>query len=168
MERRYAQTIIESYERSDDPKVWVRLGHLLAEMGEWEKATHSFSRAIEQGAPADVRRHLVLTHLAQGETKEAALARAELLLGLTSPSRAAARAETQIRIQEALNSMEPIDREILALRHFEELSNNETAEGLGLSKAAASNRYIRALKRLRKILRPHLNLYGTTHRPEPS
>jgi len=48
--------------------------------------------------------------------------------------------------------MDPIDREVLVLRHFEELSNNETAEVLGLQKAAASNRYARALKRLGGIL----------------
>ncbi len=45
--------------------------------------------------------------------------------------------------------MDPVDREVLALRHFEELSNNETAAVLGLTKTAASNRYIRALKRLK-------------------
>ena len=48
--------------------------------------------------------------------------------------------------------MEPIDREILALRHFEELTNGEAAEVLGLSKTAANNRYIRALGRLRDLL----------------
>jgi DNA-directed RNA polymerase specialized sigma24 family protein len=55
-------------------------------------------------------------------------------------------------VQEALNSMDPIDREVLALRHFEHLSNDETALVLGLRKSAASNRYIRALKRLKEIL----------------
>jgi RNA polymerase sigma-70 factor (ECF subfamily) len=78
---------------------------------------------------------------------------ANLLLGrLTSPTQAAIRAERQLRLQEALNGMDPIDREILALRHFEELSNAESAAVLGLTKQAASNRYIRALKRLKEIL----------------
>jgi RNA polymerase sigma-70 factor (ECF subfamily) len=77
---------------------------------------------------------------------------AQLLGRLTSPSRAAVRAEVQVKIQEALNTMEPLDREVLALRHFEELSNNETAAVLGLQKAAASNRYVRALKRLKEVL----------------
>jgi RNA polymerase sigma-70 factor (ECF subfamily) len=77
---------------------------------------------------------------------------AQLLGRLTTPSHAAMRAEMQIRLQEALNSMDPMDREVLTLRHFEELSNNETAEVLGIQKSAASNRYIRALKRLRDIL----------------
>ncbi len=77
---------------------------------------------------------------------------AQLLGKLTSPTQAAMRAEMQIRLQEALNSMDALDREVLALRHFEELSNNETADVLGIQKSAASNRYIRALKRLKEIL----------------
>jgi RNA polymerase sigma-70 factor, ECF subfamily len=78
---------------------------------------------------------------------------AEMLLGrLTSPTQAAQRAEVRVLLQEALNSMEPLDREVLALRHFEELSNAEVAQVLGLTKTAASNRYIRAVERLRQIL----------------
>jgi RNA polymerase sigma-70 factor (ECF subfamily) len=78
---------------------------------------------------------------------------AELLLGrLTSPTRAARRAEMQVRLQDVLNTMDPIDREVLTLRHFEELSNSEVAEVLGLTKSAASNRYMRALMRLKETL----------------
>jgi RNA polymerase sigma-70 factor (ECF subfamily) len=77
---------------------------------------------------------------------------AQLLGRITSASHAAIRAETQVRVQEALNSMEPIDREVLALRHFEMLSNAEVAQVLDISKTAASNRYVRALTRLREIL----------------
>src|SRR5262249_25993186 len=76
----------------------------------------------------------------------------QLLGRLTSASQAAIRAETQLRVQEALNSMDPIDREVLTLRHFEGLTNEETAQVLGLKKAAASNRHIRALKRLKDLL----------------
>jgi RNA polymerase sigma-70 factor (ECF subfamily) len=77
---------------------------------------------------------------------------AQLLGKMTSASKAAIRAEHKLIVQEALNGMDAIDREVLALRHFEHLSNDETAHVLGLSKAAASNRYIRALKRLKEIL----------------
>jgi RNA polymerase sigma-70 factor (ECF subfamily) len=78
---------------------------------------------------------------------------AEHLLGhFTSPSEGAARAELQDRVQEALQSMDPIDREIVALRHFEQLSNFETAQILDISESAASNRFVRAVKRLKKIL----------------
>src|SRR5262249_32153368 len=51
-----------------------------------------------------------------------------------------------------LNGLDEMDREILALRHFEGLSNGEAAQVLGLSKTAANNRYIRALGRLRDLL----------------
>src|SRR6516164_8545910 len=83
---------------------------------------------------------------------------AQLLGRLTSPSRAAIRAEIQIKIQDPLNAMDPVDREVLALRHFEELNNGETAAVLGIHKAAASNRYVRALRRLKEILSPALGL----------
>jgi RNA polymerase sigma-70 factor (ECF subfamily) len=77
---------------------------------------------------------------------------AQLLGRFTTPSQAALRAELRSRIQEALGSMEPLDREVLALRHFEQLGNAEVAQVLEISEAAASNRYVRALKRLKKIL----------------
>ncbi|HZT83429.1 MAG TPA: sigma-70 family RNA polymerase sigma factor, partial [Gemmataceae bacterium] len=77
---------------------------------------------------------------------------AQLLGRLTTASQVAVRAEMQIRLQEALNSLDPLDREVLALRHFEELSNSETAQVLGIQKSAASNRYVRALKRLKDVL----------------
>jgi RNA polymerase sigma-70 factor (ECF subfamily) len=81
----------------------------------------------------------------------AALA-AGLVGKLTSPSAAAARAEEKAKLRAGLDQMEPVDREILALRHFEQLSNSETAGILGLKPTAASNRYIRALEKLRSIL----------------
>lgn len=78
---------------------------------------------------------------------------AELLLArLTSASRAAMRSETQHRVQQALDSMEPMDREVLVLRHFEELSNAETACVLEIQESAASKRYLRALRRLKEIM----------------
>jgi RNA polymerase sigma-70 factor (ECF subfamily) len=78
---------------------------------------------------------------------------AAMLLGrITSPTRAARRGELQVRLQDVLNSMDPVDREILTLRHFEELGNGETAQGLGISKSVASSRYIRAVMRLKKEL----------------
>jgi RNA polymerase sigma-70 factor (ECF subfamily) len=83
---------------------------------------------------------------------------ARLLGRLTSPSRAAIRAEIQIKIQDVLNAMDPVDCEVLALRHFEELNNGETAAVLGIHKAAASNRYVRALRRLKEILAPALGM----------
>jgi RNA polymerase sigma-70 factor (ECF subfamily) len=92
--------------------------------------------------------------LYRGELPQASSASlaAQLLGRLTSPTQAAIRAELQLRLQEALNAMEPMDREVLVLRHFEELSNDDTAAVLGIRKSAASNRYVRALRRLREVL----------------
>ena len=75
---------------------------------------------------------------------------AHLLGKQTSPSLAAMRAETTNRVEKALNSMNEVDREILALRRFEKLKNDQVAKLLNISKTAASNRYIRALERLQK------------------
>jgi RNA polymerase sigma-70 factor (ECF subfamily) len=99
----------------------------------------------------DAGQEIALPHGPMPQAASESLA-AQLLGHLTSPSEAAIRAELQFRLQEALNQMDPVDREVLVLRHFEELSNQETAAVLGLQKAAASNRYVRALKRLRVIL----------------
>ncbi len=85
------------------------------------------------------------------QTTSAALA-AQLLGHATRPSQAAIRAEIKIRLQETLNSMDPLDREVLALRHFEQLSPAETAQVLGIKEKAAGMRYVRALKRLKEIL----------------
>jgi RNA polymerase sigma-70 factor (ECF subfamily) len=74
---------------------------------------------------------------------------AQLLGRLTSASLAVARAEMQGLLREALDRMDPMDREVIALRHFEELSNDEAASVLGVTNAAASKRYVRALLRLK-------------------
>jgi RNA polymerase sigma-70 factor, ECF subfamily len=99
----------------------------------------------------DADREVSLYRGALPQASSASLA-AQLLGRLTSPTQAALRAELQVRVQEALNSMEPLDREVLTLRHFEMLTNAETAAVLGIKKSAASNRYIRALERLKDIL----------------
>jgi RNA polymerase sigma-70 factor (ECF subfamily) len=76
----------------------------------------------------------------------------QLVSHLTSPSQAVIRRELRDRLRAALDEMDPLDREVLALRHFEELGNGEVAEILGISKDAASKRHVRALMRLRGIL----------------
>jgi RNA polymerase sigma-70 factor (ECF subfamily) len=92
--------------------------------------------------------------LYQGAVPQAgSAALALMLLGqLTSPTQAAMRAERILRVQEALNSLDPIDREVLALRHFEQLSRAEVALVLGVSPEAGAKRYFRALKRLKDVL----------------
>ena len=77
---------------------------------------------------------------------------ADLMGEISSPSGAAMRGETRARVREALDRLEAIDREVLALRHFEELSNVEAAALLEITPAASSKRYLRAIERLREIL----------------
>ena len=77
---------------------------------------------------------------------------ARLVGHLTSPSQAALRVEVSTQLETALETMDPIDREVLALRHFEELTNSEVAESLDIQQKAASIRYVRAVKRLKGIL----------------
>jgi RNA polymerase sigma-70 factor (ECF subfamily) len=99
----------------------------------------------------DAGREVSLYRGALPQASSASLA-AQLLGRYTPASQALSRAEVQLEIQAALNAMEPIDREIIALRHFEELTNAEAAQVLEIDRSAASKRYIRALKRLQAIL----------------
>jgi RNA polymerase sigma-70 factor (ECF subfamily) len=69
-----------------------------------------------------------------------------------TPAAEALRRELRSRFQDALAQLEDDDREIVLLRHFEQLSNSEAALTLGLSEAAAGMRHLRALRRLRSIL----------------
>jgi RNA polymerase sigma-70 factor (ECF subfamily) len=99
----------------------------------------------------DAAQEISLRH--GGPPQATSVSLAEMLLGrLTSPTLAARRAEMQVKLQEVINTMDPLDREVVALRHFEELTNVEVAQVLGLSKTAASNRYLRALGRLKQML----------------
>jgi len=97
------------------------------------------------------RREVSINRGTMPEASSAALA-AHLLGHGTRPSEAAVRAEIKVRLQEALNHMDPLDREVLALRHFEQLSPRETAQVLDVKEKAAGMRYVRALRRLRTIL----------------
>lgn len=71
---------------------------------------------------------------------------------LTSPSQAVERAEMYELVERTVAKLDRLDQEVLALRHFEELSNSEVAEVLGIQQKAASIRYVRAVKRLRQEL----------------
>ena len=94
----------------------------------------------------------VSLHRGAYPTASSASLAAQLLGRISSPSQAAIRAELKIRVQEALNALNPLDREILALRHFEQLSNTDAATILGIGRSAASSRYLRALKKMKDLL----------------
>jgi RNA polymerase sigma-70 factor, ECF subfamily len=100
----------------------------------------------------DVGREVSMYRGAMPGASTGALA-ARLLGKLTGPAQAALRAERKIQLQEALNRMDPLDREILVLRHYEQMSNGDAAAALGLAFKATSKRYTRALERLAKILK---------------
>jgi RNA polymerase sigma-70 factor (ECF subfamily) len=69
-----------------------------------------------------------------------------------TPVAEALRRELGRRFVEAIDQLDPADREVIALRHFDGFTNGEAAQALGLSDAAAGMRYLRALRRLRAIL----------------
>jgi RNA polymerase sigma-70 factor (ECF subfamily) len=112
----------------------------------------------------DVHRHHLGAHMrdprrelriaggrAQPEASSAALA-LQLSGRGTTPSGAAMRGEAGALVVEALDSLSAADREVIALRHFEDLANEEVAELLGITGKAASIRYIRALARLKTAM----------------
>ncbi len=99
----------------------------------------------------DAKREVSIQRLHSAQATSVALA-AQLLGQLTSPSHAAMRREAAWQLESTLARMDPIDQEVLALRHFEELSNSEVAEVLGIQQKAASIRYVRAIKRLKHLM----------------
>jgi RNA polymerase sigma-70 factor (ECF subfamily) len=99
----------------------------------------------------DARREVALAEPFYPEATSEALA-AQLIGKASTPSQTVARAELRTRLRETLESMDPADREVIALRHFEQLGNAETAQVLGIDESAASKRYVRAMRRLRDLL----------------
>jgi RNA polymerase sigma-70 factor (ECF subfamily) len=99
----------------------------------------------------DVRREVVLPGSDVPGVSSAALAE-HLASRDNRPSEAAAHAELRHQLETLLDQLDPMDREVLALRHFEQLHHAEAARVLGLTEAAASKRYLRALERLRERL----------------
>ncbi|MEZ6139202.1 MAG: sigma-70 family RNA polymerase sigma factor [Zavarzinella sp.] len=99
----------------------------------------------------DARMELSLYRNAIPEASSAALA-ANLAGKITGPLEEVVRAEIKLMLTVAINSMDEIDREVLVLKHFEQLSTSEVATELNISLDAAKKRHIRAIKRLKEIL----------------
>jgi RNA polymerase sigma-70 factor (ECF subfamily) len=123
--------------------LWLRLvtGHRL---------TQVHHRHLKAGPDTDLK--VSLRHGPLPEASTVYLASHLLGQHTSATSHQRVRAEIQLKLQETLNEMAEADREILALRHFEELTNEETAQVLNISLAAASGRYVRALSRLKEAL----------------
>jgi RNA polymerase sigma-70 factor (ECF subfamily) len=141
---RNLHTYWERYADSMPLRLWFRLvtSQKLIDLHRFHLGTAARDAGLE----------ISLHHGAWPRTSSASLA-AKLLGKLTSAAKAAIRAERKRIVQEALNGMDPIDREVLVLRHFEQMRNDEVAQLLGLRKTAASQRYVRALQRLGEILK---------------
>lgn len=143
----YVEVVERLEEYLRDPKLplflWLRLV-----VGERLVRLHRHHLGTQM---RDASREVSLYHGALPAASSAALA-AQLLGKHTSPTQAVLRAERILRLQEALNTLDPLDREILSLRHFEELTAGESALALGITEGAAAKRYVRALKRLKEIL----------------
>ena len=137
---------IEHFQQHDEmsPFLWLRLvtGQQLIDL----------HRQHVQAEMRDVRKEVSLQH--HGPSPHTSLAIAAQLAGsMTAASEVVARAERIDRLEATLNQMDEIDREVIALRHFEELSNVETAKVLNIETSAASKRYLRAMARLAELMK---------------
>ena len=136
---------IDSFLAKDDMPffVWLRL--------EVNQKLHEIHRHHFGAEKRDIRKEMKLGQNAESGKTSMALA-AHIVAQMTSPSRLIERAEQIAILEKTLGEMNELDREVIALRHFEELSNIETARILEIEPAAASKRYLRALKRLKEIM----------------
>ncbi len=136
---------MQNYSNNDDLPfyLWLRLV-----TGERLLKVH---RQHLEAQKRDVRQEVNLNRRSLPRTASVSLA-ASLMGRYSSAANKAIRVEMQLKLQEVLNGMEEIDREIIVLRNFEEMTNQEAALALGISKTAASNRYLRAVRRLKKEL----------------
>lgn len=120
--------------------VWLRL--------ELQQRLAEVHRQHLEAEKRDVRRE----RNSLGRSGQTSIALAAQLMGqMTSASRMVERNELMQTLERALDEINETDREVIALRHFEELTNIETAKILGIDPQAASKRYLRALKRMREI-----------------
>lgn len=102
----------------------------------------------------DIRKEVRVTKPNNSAGTSLALA-AHIVGQMTSASELFQKAQQIEALEKTLGEMNELDREVIAMRHFEELSNIEVAEVLKISTAAASKRYLRALKRLKEIMQQH-------------
>lgn len=130
--------------------LWLRLITVQRLLTYHRRHLGAQARSVEREVPLD-----------RGIPQATSAALAAHLLGqVTSPSNAAIRAEMKARLHEALEQMDPGDRAVLTLRHFEQLSTAEAALELGIAEEAAKKRHLRALKRLKDILADVLGSTG--------
>jgi RNA polymerase sigma-70 factor (ECF subfamily) len=139
-----AEKRIDAFEHTHEhgPFVWLRLITLQTLTDQCRR--HLAAQRRDAGRELSI--HTRITMPAATTASMASL----LIDELTSPSGVAMRAEAIEQLEDAIDRLQPIDREVLAMRHFEMLSNAETAAVLGVTPKAASIRYVRAIRRLKE------------------
>lgn len=120
--------------------IWIRflVNQQIAQVHRWHyRKKRNAGREVQDASPP---------------TRNSGISFLNQLIGSdTSPSLVACRNELQTTLGELVDKLESTDREILFLRHFEELTNQEAATELAITTAAASKRYVRAIERLRSV-----------------
>jgi RNA polymerase sigma-70 factor, ECF subfamily len=152
------ETYIEAGERLkeyvENPQVpffvWLRY---LAHQRLQQLHRHHLGRQIR-----DANRERSIDQQDSDDQLETGFIATQLVARFSSANSILQREELCKRLHELLDRLQPVDREILVLRHFEQLTNVECAQILRLSKTAASNRYVRALERLRAVIGDDGNL----------
>jgi RNA polymerase sigma-70 factor (ECF subfamily) len=92
-----------------------------------------------------------------GDDQSSARLVAQLSDGQLTPATAATQQELTRLVEQAIGRLSEQDGEIVVMRHYEQLSNSEVAQVLGLTEPAASMRYLRAIRRLRALLDEHIS-----------
>lgn len=100
-----------------------------------------------------IDREQAITKPAWAEDSSASLV-SQLVDTERTPATEAIRAELERKLTAAVNKLPDGDRDMILMRHTEQLSNQDVAKALGLTEAAASMRYLRSLRRLKQILVP--------------
>ncbi|MEZ6133640.1 MAG: sigma-70 family RNA polymerase sigma factor [Pirellulaceae bacterium] len=145
------ETQLEAFQRSgeyfSDPKVpvfiWLRYLTL-------QKVSQIHRQHLGTQARDATREISIFADPAPAATS--AVLAAQLVGHLTTASHAAVRAEMKLKVEQALNSMDDRDRELLSLLHFEQLTQREAAAVIGISEKALGGRYVRALAKLKRQL----------------
>ncbi len=139
---------IDSYLQKPDMPffVWLRL--------ETQQQILDIHRQHFAAGKRDIRKEIALARPNPNSDRTSMALAAHLVGQMTSPSQMFVKAEKIAALEKTLNTMNELDREVIALRHFEELSNEETAKVLQIKPSASSKRYLRALKRLKEIMEP--------------
>jgi RNA polymerase sigma-70 factor, ECF subfamily len=140
-----AEKRIDAFEHADEhgPFVWLRLVTLQTLTDQCRR--HMAAQRRDVGREMSIH-----TRVAMPGATTASMA-SFLIDDLTSPSGVMMRAEAIQQLENAIDRMDPIDREVLALRHFEMLGNTEAAAVLDITPKTASIRYVRAIRRLKDI-----------------